>query len=98
MLAAEAQRIAVRFAVVEQVTLVSLQHGPRDLQRLGDAALLQPCEEEAYMPLTAPHGELGVVLHFESMEMVAHECLERRLRRDGGFAFLLYAGHVVTPA
>jgi len=32
------------------------------------------------------------------MEMVSHECLERRLRRDSGFAFLLYAGHVVTPA
>ena len=98
MLAAEAERIAVRFSVVEQVTLIPLQHGPRDLQRLRDATLFKPCEEEADMPLAAPHSELGVVLHFECMEMVSHECLERRLRRDSGFAFLLYAGHVVTPA
>ena len=78
--------------------LVSLQDGPCDLHRLRDAAFLQPCEEDAYMPRAAPHGELGVVLHFECMEMIAHECLELRLDDGLRLAPLLYAGHVVTPA
>ena len=42
VLRAEAQRLAVLFAVVEQIPLIAFQHGPRDLQRLVDAALLAP--------------------------------------------------------
>ena len=39
VLAAEGQRLAVLLAVVEQVPLIAFQHGPRDLDRLGQAAL-----------------------------------------------------------
>jgi hypothetical protein len=46
----------------------------------------------------ASHGELGVVLHFERVEMIAHKGLERRLDKGLRLAPLLYAGHVVAPA
>ena len=54
----EAERLPVGLAMVEEMPLVSLQDGPCDLHRLRDAALLQPCEEDADMPRAAPHGEL----------------------------------------
>ena len=42
VLRAEAQRLAVLLAVVEQIPLIAFEHRPRDLRWLGDAALSRP--------------------------------------------------------
>ncbi len=39
---AEAQRLAVLLAVVEQMPLIAFEHGPRDLDRLRQPALFAP--------------------------------------------------------
>jgi hypothetical protein len=96
VLGTEAHRLPVLLAIEEEIPLVTLEHWPGDLDGIGEAALFEPCEEEADMPRAAPHRELGVVLHFERMEMIAHEGLERRPDRGLRLAPLLYAGHRVA--
>jgi len=49
VLRTEAQRLAVLLVIVEEMALVSLQHGPRDLDRLGKPTLAAPLKEEADM-------------------------------------------------
>ena len=73
MLRAEAHRLAVLLAVVEQIALIAFEHGPRDLDRIGDAALLAPLEEGADVELTIADRVLGVVLDGEGVEIVAHQ-------------------------
>jgi len=63
VLRTEAQRLAVLFAVVEQVPLIPLQDGPRNLDRLAQAALLAPLEKKADVDLAIAHRMHGVILH-----------------------------------
>jgi len=86
VLRTEAQRLAVGLAVVEQVPLIPLQHGPRDFQRLRDTALFQPVDKELDVTGAAPHGVFRVVPHFEIFQVIAHQGFERRLGQGRGFA------------
>ena len=66
VLAGEAQRLAVLFAVVEHVALIGFEHRARDFHRLGDAALFGPIEEEADVHSAAADGVFGVILQRRS--------------------------------
>ena len=48
MLGAEAERLAVLLAVVEQISLIAFQHGPRDLDRFLSPALAAPARRSRY--------------------------------------------------
>ena len=91
MLRPEAHRVAVLLAVVEEIPLVPLQHGPRDLQRLGQPALVAPPDERDQMERAVADRVLGVVLDGEGLHVLAQHDLQQRLRlglaRRGG------AGH-----
>jgi len=80
VLGTEAQRLAVLFAVVKQVPLIAFQYWPRDLDRLGQAALLAPLEEKADVDLAIAHRVDGVVLHRQCAQMVQHQRFQQRLR------------------
>jgi hypothetical protein len=60
MLTTEAERLAIRFAVVEDVALIALQNCAGDFHRLGDAALIGPVEEETDVHAATLDGVLGV--------------------------------------
>ena len=77
--------------------LIAFDHGPRDFQRLRDAALFQPVDEEPDVTGTAPHGVLRVIFYFEVFQVLAHQVFQRRLNGSRGFA-LLYAGHCATSS
>jgi len=97
VLRTEAERLAIGLAVVEQVPLIAFEHWPRDFDRLRDAALFQPVDKKLDVTGTAPHRELGVVLHLEGFQVLAHQGFKRRLDRGFGFALftvlVLWAGH-----
>ena len=97
VLRAEAQRLAVFLARVEQVPLIAFEHRPRHIDRIGDAAFLEPFEEKLDVPRAALHRELGVVPHLKRAQMLAHQRLQGRGGRCLWFALLLYAGHRAPP-
>jgi hypothetical protein len=98
VLAAEGQRLAVLFAIEEQVALIAFEHGARDLDRFPQAVIVGPLEKEAEIGLTALDGVLGVAAHAQRAQMLVHEGFERRLRRGLGLAFPADAGHHFTAA
>jgi hypothetical protein len=75
VLRTEAQRLAILLAIVEQVPLIPLQHGPGHFDRLRQSALFAPLKEEADVNLAIAYRVRGVVLHFERAEMIAHHRL-----------------------
>ena len=98
VLAAECQRLAVLFAVEEQVTLIAFEHGPRDLVRLSQAVLIRPLDKEADVNQPVLHRVLGVAAHAQRVQVLPHERFERRLRLRVWFAFSSDAGHHFTAA
>ena len=90
VLRTEAQRLAIGLAVVEQVPLIAFEHGPRDFNRLRDAALFQPVDEELDMTGAAPHRELGVVLHLESLQVFRASVLQAASERGPGLCASLH--------
>jgi len=62
-LGAERQRVAVLLAVIKQISLIPLQHGPGDFPGLGNAAHLGP-ERKAGDTLAAVFdGVGGIIMH-----------------------------------
>ena len=98
VLAGEAQRLPVLFAVVEQVTLIAFEHGPRDLERLGEPVFAAPVEEHPDMHPAHVQRALGEALHRQMTEMFVQQRGQRRLRFGLGFAAFPDAGHQNAPA
>ena len=98
MLAAERQRLAVLFAIEEQVPLIAFEHRARDLGWFLQAVFISPPDEEADMHQPIFHRVLGVAAHFERVQVLLHERFERRLRLRVWFAFSSDAGHHFTAA
>ena len=78
---ANAQGLAIGLAVVEQVALVALDHGPDDLGGRVNAALVYPADELADVLASGAHGVCAVAgdRHpFEVFFHVAHQQLARQ--------------------
>ena len=98
VLAAEGQRLAVLFAVEEQVALIAFEHRARDLVRFSQAMLVSPLDKKADVNQAVLHRVLGVAAHPQRVQVLSHERFERRLRRRLWFAFSGDAGHHFTAA
>jgi|HubBroStandDraft_6_1064221.scaffolds.fasta_scaffold117455_4 hypothetical protein len=77
VLAVEAERLAILLAVMKQITLVALQHRPRDLNRLAQPALQAPVEKETDMHAAIAHRGFRVVAHLGPVEIVGEHGLQR---------------------
>ena len=99
MLAAEAERLAVFLAVVEQVPLVAFQHGPGNFGWLGETALGAPLQEEPDVHLAVADGVFGVVLHAQRIQVFGQQRGQRRPSGAWriGFRFLRDARHHAAP-
>lgn len=61
VLVSEGERLAVGFAVVEEMALVALKHEPSDLGGVGDAALFEPVEKVGDVEIGIADRARGVV-------------------------------------
>jgi hypothetical protein len=93
VLAAEAERLPVFLAVVEQVPLIAFEHGPRHVERFLDAALVAPLDEEADMHPAVLHGVAGVIADAQRFEMLLHDGGQGRGGRRFGLAPFPYPSH-----
>ena len=83
------QRLAVLLAVVEQISLIAFEHGPRDLGWLGEAALLAPVEEAADVRLAVLDRVFGVVLARAARSRCSCSSAAKRRLVAGRFGFAL---------
>jgi hypothetical protein len=61
VLRAETQGLAVLLAVVKQVPLVALQHGPRDVVRILETTVGAPADKHSQLIMPGFDGLLGVL-------------------------------------
>ena len=87
VLRTEAHRLAVLLAVMEEAALIAFEHGPRDLQRLLDAALLQPFQEALQLLAPRPCRGFGEAFDEQRFEILIQQRSEHRLggRTQTGF-------------
>src|ERR1700723_2333136 len=98
VLRTEAHRLAVLLTIEEEIPLIAFEHGPRDLDRLGQAALDAPLDELPDQELTIADRVRGVVLNEKRVQILAHHDLQPRLRLHLLFALCDDAAHALPPA
>ena len=95
VLAAEGQRLAVLFAIEEEIPLIAFEHRARNLDGFLQAVLIGPFDEEAKIDAAAVDGVLGVAAHTERGQVLVHQQFHRRPWRGWLFAGFGYAGHAL---